>query len=229
MMREAIEHLERELSRRAFLKKAATGAGIAFFWERFGMKFASAQSSTTDPKAVFSAIGNIVIPVDEDPGWATFEPEISQYALDVMVKQVFLRGNELAFQGVLDTFRVMNEIPPMINYATIQFLQMSQTLQAKYLGDIFTGQFENDGVQDILFLAAFVGIFSTKAVFFSNFPNHLAIPGAEFQVRPSGPQKTGWEIMNFKGPIGPEEENALRAKYMDAEILPGVDPKNPYL
>jgi hypothetical protein len=35
--------------------------------------------------------------------------------------------------------------------------------------------------------------------------------------------------MNFKGPIGPSEEESLRARYMNVPVIPGVDPRNPYI
>jgi hypothetical protein len=40
--------------------------------------------------------------------------------------------------------------------------------------------------------------------------------------------KTGWQIMGFKGPVGPAEEAQLRARYSNITVNPGVDPKNPY-
>ena len=35
--------------------------------------------------------------------------------------------------------------------------------------------------------------------------------------------------MRFKGPVGPEEEEQLRAKAADAPELPGVDWRNPFI
>jgi hypothetical protein len=236
--REALRELEKEVSRRAFISKFIKGAGAVAVFDRFGEKlFADEQSKQNDkqavflptPYAVFSAIGNLVIPVDQDPGWATFEPDITQYGLNVMAGQVFLGGNGLAFQGLQSTLSAMNEIPVAINYSPTPFLEMGEPEQARYYTDILTGQFENDGVQDILNFAALFGLVSTKATFFSNFPRHLAQPGAEFQVLPPSPVKTGWDIMRFKGPVGPEEEKQLRDKYFNAEELPGVDLRNPYI
>jgi hypothetical protein len=230
MMREAIELLQKEMSRRSFFKRSAQVAGIGVFWDQFGDRlFGQSKAATTDPKAVYSAIGNIVIPVDSDPGWATFEPGISDYGLNVFLKQAILAGNDLVFQGLLGTFVAMNEMPPLINYNISRFLDMNESTRTEYFGNILSGQFENTGAQDVLFLATFVGMFSTKAVFFSNYPNHLATPGAEFQVRPSTPIKTGWDIMGFRGPVGPDEENQLRQRYINAEELPGMDPKNSYI
>jgi hypothetical protein len=230
-MRQAIEQAHAEFSRRGFFKRTAQAAGIGLFWERFGARM-FAQTSSTDPKAVYGAIGNIVIPVDEDPGWATFEPGISDYGLNIFVPQVLLGGGQqasLTFQGVLGTLIALNETPPLIGFSTSSFLGMSEQLQSQYIGNILSGQFESYGVQDILFTGAFVSIFSTRAVFFSNYPNHLATPGAEFQVLPASSVKTGWDIMGFRGPVGAAEEKQLRDKYANHQVLPGMDPNNPYI
>ena len=229
-MRQAIEQLQLELSRRGFLKRTIQAAGIGLFWDRFGERLYG-QTSTTDPKAVYSAIGNIVIPVDEDPGWITFEPGISDYALNTFVPQVLLGGGDmskLTIQGVLATLMAFNDLPPLIGYSTAPFMGMTEALQSQYFGNILSGQFENYGVQDILFTAAFVSVFSARAVFFSNYPYHLATPGSEFQVLPAAKVRTGWDIMGFRGPVGPAEEKQLRDKYANHQVLPGVDPNNPY-
>ena len=232
-MRGALQEVEKEVSRRAFLKKVIKGAAAATALDRFGAKLFGAeiarQADGFNPAAVFSAAGNLVIPVDEDPGWATFEPEITQYGMNVTALQLFLGGNRLAFQGFLGTLVAFNEMPPAIGYAPMPFLQMTESAQAKYFADALTGQFENDGVQDLLGVAAFLSLASTKATFFSNFPRHLATPGAEFQILPASRVKTGWDIMGFRGPIGAEEEKALREKYYDIEVLPGIDRRNPYI
>ena len=190
MMREAIESLQKELSRRAFLKRTVQAAGIGLFWDRFGDRL-FAQQSNTNPVAVFSTIGNIVIPVDQDPGWATFEPGITEYGINVMIRQVLLAGNPLLFQGVMGSLIAFNELPPLTRFSPLPFVNMRESDQQQYFGGILTGQFEESGAQDVLFLAAFVSLFATKAVFFSNYPNHLATPGAEFQVRPPSDVKIG--------------------------------------
>jgi hypothetical protein len=233
-MRGALREIEKEVSRRAFLSRFVKGVGAVAALDRFGEKMFGAEPGKKEvdlltPVQVYSAIGNIVIPVDEDPGWATFEPEITQYGLTVMAGQVFLGGSTLALQGLLGALTAMNQIPVAIGYAPSQFLQMTLPGQIQFFTDIFTSQFENDGVQDILNLAALIGMVSVKATYFSNFPRHLATPGAEFQVLPPSPIKTGWDIMRFKGPVGPEEEIALRDRFFDAEELPGVDRRNPYI
>jgi hypothetical protein len=68
-------------------------------------------------------------------------------------------------------------------------------------------------------------------LFFLNFPRHRAVPNAEFQNLPSPPgtPKMGWEIMGFRGPVGPEEEKALRARAANAVEIPGVDWRNPWI
>lgn len=231
-IRRAIEKLHNEMSRRAFLTRSLQAGSVAVFWERFGEQLFGADrrggsaALVTDTKAVFSAMGNVVIPVDSDPGWATFEPQITDYALDVMLKQVLLGGDQLLFLGLMTTFTTFNEIPPLIDYGARRFLEMAVQEQSQYFADVLSGQFENDGAQDVLFLAAFVGLFTTKAVFFSNFPKHLPVPGAEYQVRPNDGVRTGWDIMGYRGPVGPEEEQQLREKYFNIEVLPGMDPKN---
>ena len=103
---------------------------------------------------------------------------------------------------------------------------MPTSAREKYFSDMLTGQFENDGYGDVLTFAYGLALISTKGTFFSNYPNHQAVPGAEFQIRPASDVKTGWDIMRLKGPVGPEEEKALRTKYFDAEELPGIDITN---
>lgn len=233
MMRESITLLQKELSRRSFLKGMTEAAGIGLFWDRFGSRlFAQNPPTTTDPVAVFSAIGNLVIPVDEDPGWKTFDPGITGYALNVMVKQALLGGgdqSQLSFQGVMGSLIAFNEIPPLINFGTVPFLQMPEPMQAQYFGGVLTGQFTASGAQDVIFLAAFVGLFAAKAVFFSNYPNHLAVPDAEYQVRPPSTVRTGWDIMGFRGPVGPEEETRLRQQRGRLQVIRGIDPNNVYV
>jgi hypothetical protein len=106
---------------------------------------------------------------------------------------------------------------------------MSTAVQGQYMSDVLIGNFENDGVQDIL---AFGGIFlllATKMVFFQNFPHHLADPNSEFQQVLGNTPKTGFDIMGFRGPVGPAEEIALRAKAADAPEIPGIDLTNPFI
>jgi len=232
MIRNAMRELERALSRRDFVRMTVKGAGLVAAVDRFGEKLFGVQPSGAaddrTPLATYSAIGNLVIPVDEDPGWATFEPGISEYGLNVFLKQVFFAGDANVFQAILGTYNAFDEAPRQLGYGP-KFTQMNPDLQSQYFSDVLSGQFENDGLHDILFLAAFLAVFSTKAVFFSNYPYHLADPDSEFQVRPQTGVRTGWDVMRFKGPVGPEEEKALRKAYANIEVLPGVDPTNPYI
>ena len=225
--REAMMAAAEHLSRRAFFKRTVKAAGIGLFCDKFGPQLAA--QAPADPKAVMSAMGNIVIPVDNDPGFATFEPGISDYALNVMTKQVLLGGNELLFGGVLGTMSAFNDIPFLIGYGTRRFLEMPPDLQSTFYAQVLQGGLENYGVQDILFTAAFVGLFSSKATFFSNYPYHLAKPDSEFQILPANKVTTGWDIMGYRGAVGPEEERRLRARYKDHKVNPGMDPNNPYI
>lgn len=227
MNREAMMAAAEHLSRRAFFKRTVKAAGIGLACDKFGPRLFG--QTAADPKAVLSAMGNIVIPVDNDPGFATFEPGISDYALNVMTKQVLLGGNEVLFQGVAGTLSAFNEIPFLVGYGTRRFLEMPDTLQSTFYAQILQGGLENYGVQDILFTAAFVGLFSSKATFFSNYPYHLAKPDSEYQILPANKPKTGYDIMGFRGPVGPDEETSLRAKYKDHKVNPGMDPNNPYI
>jgi hypothetical protein len=231
-IRASLVEMER-VSRRSFFTSLIKGVGIASAFDKFGPGLFAADSEksaaeTRLPYLVYSALGKLTIPVDEDPGWATFEPGITAYGVDVFVRQVLLGGNFLAFLGFLNSLSAINEVPVLTGYGP-RFLNMSPSAQDKYYSDMLTGQFENDGVQDILGFASGLTLISTKGVFFSNYPQHLAVPGAEFQVRKPFPVKTGWDIMKLKGPVGPEEEKQLRDKYFDSEELAGVDPTNPYI
>ena len=225
--RSSLVEVER-VSRRSFFSSLLKGVGIAAAFDRFGSDLFGQQTDPRLPYKVYSALGNLVIPVDQDPGWATFEPGITDFGVDVFVRQVLLGGNFLAFLGFLNSLSAINEVPVLTTYGP-RFLNMSSVAQDKYFSDMLTGQFENDGVQDILGFASGLSLISTKGVFFSNYPLHKAIPGAEFQVRPPHAVKTGWDIMQLKGPVGPDEEKTLRARFFESQELPGVDPTNKYI
>jgi hypothetical protein len=226
--------LEREVSRRGFLSGVMRGTGIISGLGTLAGHIAAAE--TGRPKAdggrlpyrVLSAIGQIVIPVDQDPGWETFEPGITDFALDVFVGQVFLNGNETAIGGFKDGLELFNSIPISIAYDR-EFLEMIPSGRAKYFSDILTRQFENDGAQELLDFIFILSLVATKAVFFSNYPRHRAQVGAEYQIIPPSSLRTGWDIMRWKGPVGPEEEAALREKFIDTPVAPGVDRNNPYI
>jgi len=228
-IRSTLEALEQQITRRSFVCGMVKGAGLAAVFDRFGPRlFAQQQSDPRLPYNVFSAIGNVVVPVDEDPGWATFEPGITNFGVDVFVRQILLGGIYPAFLGFLNSLIALNEAPVIATYGP-RFLDMTEAAQTKYYGDILTGQFENDGFGDVLGYASGLSLVSTKGTFFSNYPRHLAVPGEEYQVRPPSPVKTGWDIMGYKGPVGPQEESELRAKYFNTEELPGVDPDDIYI
>jgi hypothetical protein len=228
--RESILELHADLSRRGFFRRTVKAAGIALFWDRFGNKMFGQSPSTTDPQAVLSGLGNVIVPVDSDPGWASWEPGITKYAWQSFVPQVLLGGNPLLYSGIGGVLQAFNDLPPMLGYSTVPFLKMDPGPQSQYYGDVLEGGFESFGTQDVMFLAAFVGLFAAKAVFYSNYPNHLAIPGAEFQSPPPPtPIPTAWQSIGFKGPVSQAEEAVLRAKYANVTILPGMDPNNTYI
>lgn len=221
-----------EVSRRGFLASALKGVS-AITLGPAAMRALAAEKDRKKadsrlPYDVISAMGQAIIPVDDDPGWATFDPDISNYCLDVFIGQVFLNGSSLAIGGFKQGLELMNEIPVTIQYGR-RFLEMNEPAKLRYFSDILVSQFENDGVQEILDFIFILSLVGVKATFFSNFPRHRANFGAEFQVLPPSSIKTGWDIMRWKGPVGPDEERALRAKYIDTPELPGVDPNNPYI
>lgn len=227
MIREALSELDAKFSRRALFHTFMKGAGLVAALDHYGPSlFAAAE--TRIPYLVYAAIGDIVIPVDEDPGWATFEPAITPYGVDVYVRNVLLGGNFLAFQGFLATMTALNQLPILATYGQA-FLSMNQVRRGQFFGDVLTGKFENDGFGDVAGFSVGLSLLSTRSVFFSNFPNHLEYPNSEYQVRKPIGVKTGWDIMQLRGPVGADEEKQLRAKYFDAEELPGVDPSNQYI
>ena len=230
MIREGLHELETKFSRRAFFNGLIKGAGLVAAYDLCGPKlFAVGENeNATLPYQVYSAIGNIVIPVDDDPGWATFEPAITSFGVDVFVKQILLGGNFLAFVGFLSTISALNQLPLIANYA-FPFLSMTINMQNQYYSDLLTGKFENAGYGDVAAFASGLALLSTKATFFSNFPDHLAYPNSEYQVRNAKPFKTGWDIMGLRGPVGAAEEAQLRAKFFNAVEIPGVDPTNQYI
>jgi hypothetical protein len=90
----ALPEMERVFSRRALFLKIAKGAGVLAAYDRFGLKLfgeTAAQDTANFNQAlvILSAFGQMVIPVDQDPGWATFDPAITLYTLDVYLRQVY--------------------------------------------------------------------------------------------------------------------------------------------
>ncbi len=230
-MTRELQALRDEVSRRGFLASALRGVGAITFGPAVARALAANPEKRADarlPYDVLSAMGRTIIPVDDDPGWATFEPDITNYCLDVFIGQVFLNGSSLAIGGFKQGLELMDEIPVTIQYNR-RFLEMNESARLRYFSDILVSQFENDGVQEILDFIFILSLVAVKATFFSNFPRHRAVPGAEFQVLPASNVKTGWDIMRWKGPVGQEEERALRARYFDSPEIPGVDPNNPYI
>lgn len=226
MWREALRTVDLEFSRRSFLKRTWTAAGLAAFFERSGPElFAAAEDI---PYRVMGAMGDLVIPVDEDPGYRTFDPEISRYALDGFVQHVVLAGARGGLDLVKGALTAMNNAPVEVDYGP-RFLDMRLGQREQYFTDCLAGNFENDGYGDLLGFASFIGLFVSKAVFFSNFPNHLANEGEEFQIFKASSIRTGFDIMGFRGPIGKKEEDALREKFLGIEVLPGIDRSNPFL
>lgn len=232
-VRESFVALEQAVSRRSFFGHLLKGAGVVAAYDRFGGKLfgitpTESASNYQQALQIFGAFGRLVIPVDQDPGWATFEPGITEYGLNVYIRQVFNLGNNLAFDGFAQAVVSFNEIPPMITYGP-KFLDMNTDAQGTYLYNILSGNFENDGVSDILSFAAIFMLLGCKQTFFLNYPKHLAVPGSEFQVLTGNNPKTGWDIMGFRGPVGPAEEAQLRARSAGAIEYPGVDLRNPYI
>jgi len=233
LIRESLVECESEFSRRGFLRTLVKGVGIVAAYDNFGPKLFADNSGLPLPYQVFGALGRLVIPVDQDPGWETYEPDITQFGVDVFVGRVLLNGNFLAFLGFLNCLTAVNNIPVQTTYGPV-FLEMLVGQQSQYFSDILTGRFENDGFGDLVGFAGGLSLIATKGTFFSNYPLHRPLVDAngaitEFQVRPPHPQKTGWDIMGLKGPVGPEEEKALRDRYTGIKEIPGVDPSNPYI
>jgi len=234
--RKAFLDMERTVSRRSFfgtvLKSIAVGAGSIAALDRFGPRLFGESQTPADQfntgLKILSGFGQMVIPVDADPGWATFEPDITMYALDVYIRQVFNLGVDLAFNGFLQAMNAFNTIPPLIGYAPT-FLEMTPAGRHQYLADILIGNFEHDGVQDIVAFAGVFQLLGVKMVFFQNFPRHIADPNAEFQNVLGNNPKTAWDIIQFKGPVSAAEETVLRARAAGAPELPGVDLRNPLI
>jgi hypothetical protein len=230
--RESFLDLHAHLSRRGVFRRTVQAAGIALFWDKFGGEAMaqSAATTATDPIAVLSAMGNVIIPIDSDPGWASWDPGISQYAFNSFVPQVLLGGNPLLNPSIASAFQMFNTLPNTLGYSVNPFLSMNLAAQTQYYGDVLEGGFTNYGTQEVMFVAAFVALFACKAVFYSNYPNHLAIPGQEFQSpAPATKIPTAWTTIGFKGPVSQVEEAALRAKYAGAVLVPGMDPTNNYI
>ncbi len=229
----ALAEMEKTLSRRALLMNIGKGLGVVAAYDRFGPRLFGATPQTDRQNylqalQIFGAYGRMVIPVDQDPGWATFEPDITVYGLDVFIRQVFNLGHDLAFNGFTQAVVAFNELPPVIRYGR-KFLDMSLDAQAQYVTNILLGAFENDGVADILGFGNVFMLLGCKQTFYQNFPKHIPTPGAEYQQVLGNNPKTGWDIMGFRGPVGPEEEKDLRARSLNAPEVPGVDWRNPLI
>src|SRR5579859_1397600 len=115
----ALAEMEKVLSRRAFFMKVGKGLGVVAAYDRFGPKLFGTTPATDDANyhqslQIFSAYAQMVIPVDDDPGWATFEPDITVFGLDTYIRQVFNLGNDLAFNGFTQAVVAFNYLPPII-------------------------------------------------------------------------------------------------------------------
>jgi hypothetical protein len=235
--REALVEMERVLTRRALFGKLAKGAGAAAAWDLFGPKiFGQTVSPVLITQAkllpqalpVMSAFGQMVVPVDDVPGWATFEPGITTYALDVYIRQVFNLGNNYSFNGYLTALLGFNNLPPTVSYGPT-FLNMDLATRGQYLIDVLEGNFENEGTQDIMAFGAIYMLLGAKMVFFMNYPHQLANPAAEFQQILGNNPPTAFDFMGYRGPVGQAEEITLRAAAAKAVTLPGIDPNDPYM
>jgi hypothetical protein len=230
--RQGLVAMEREFSRRGFFGLLAKGAVVAAAVDKLGPRLDAAIRMPIPDMAhalkVYSAIGNLTIPVDQDPGWSTFDPAISVYGMNTFVQQIFLANNNIAFSAYLDCLIFMDSVPATLGYNN-NFLTMGFPQQNQYLTDILAGNYDTDGWQDILNLAVNASVVSAKTTFYSNYPNHLATPGAEYQTLPPPTVRTGFYQMGLKGPVGPTEEAALRARFTGVQELPGVDTSNPYI
>jgi hypothetical protein len=162
------------------------------------------------------------------PGWATFEPGINTYTLDVYIRQVFNLGNNLSFNGYLTAALGFNNLPPTVSYGPT-FLEMNLATRGQYLIDVLEGNFENSGTQDIMAFGAIYMLLGIKMVFFSNYPHQLANPTAEFQQILGNNPPTAFDFMGYRGPVGQAEELALRAAAASAVTLSGIDPDDPYI
>jgi hypothetical protein len=225
-IREELIEMERVFSRRSFFFNVAKGVGVAAAYDKFGPSL-FAQTSFT-PDDVVSSFGNVIIPVDQDPGWKTFDPGITNYTLRTYLLQVYSNGNQVAFSGLLAAITAFNTLPVTIGYGPT-FLNMTVEAQGTYFANILTGIFENNGVQDILLFAGVYMMLAIKQVFYLNYPNHLPTPGAEFQVVPTTGIRTGWLQMQFAGPVQAAEETALRARNINNVEVVGIDLRNPYI
>ena len=223
--------MERQFSRRGFFGLLAKGLTMATAIETLGPRLKAAirtkRPDTAHALQVYSAIGNRTIPIDQDPGWATYDPAISKYGFNTYVYQIFLANNNIAFDAYQDTLIFLDAVPAVLG-GNANFLAMGPVEQDQYITDILSGNYDADGWQDILNLALNASIVSAKTTFYSNFPNHLAVAGSEFQSFPTN-VRTGFVQMGLKGPVGPVEEAALRAKFSGIQELPGVDTSNPYI
>jgi hypothetical protein len=235
--REALAEMERVLTRRALFGRLAKGVGAAAAWDLFGNKIfgqtvnpALITQAQLYPQAlpIVNAFGEMVIPVDDVPGWATYEPGITTYTLDVFIRQVFNLGNNLSYNGYLTAVLGFNNLPPTVAYGPT-FLNMNLAAQGQYLIDVLEGNFENEGTQDIMEFGAVFLLLGTKMVFFSNYPHQLANPTAEFQQILGNTPPTAFDFMGYRGPVGQAEELTLRAAAANAITLPGIDPNDPYI
>src|ERR1700704_2789483 len=122
-LRESLIECENEFSRRGFLRTLVRGAGIVAAYDNFRPKLFADNSSLGLPYQVFGALGRLVIPVDQDPGWETFEPGITTFGVDVFIRNVLLNGNYIAFLGFLSCLNALNNAPVAAVYGP-QFLNM---------------------------------------------------------------------------------------------------------
>jgi len=232
MNRQGLLEMEREFSRRSFFGLLAKWLIVGAALDKMKPPLQAAVRTRRPDAAlalkVYGAIANLTVPVDQDPGWATFEPEISIYGMNTFVFQIFLANNTIAFDAFQDCLVFMDSVPVTLGVNT-NFLDMNPSQQNQYVTDILAGNYNNDGWQDILNLAVNASVVSAKTTFYSNYPRHLANYGAEFQVPAPSNVRTGWVQMGLKGPVGQAEEATLRARFKDIQEVAGIDTRNPYI
>src|ERR1700722_13354039 len=203
-----------ELNRRDFVKQTVAGTAVLAGVSASALEAAAA--APMDPnKQIVSALGSVFVPSKPgDPGYKELEAHgITDYVMEKL--------------PVTDSLDAFNTSAKQF-FDGKAFLDLDDKQREQYLALIVEGNKIADAEQRARLQAFYRGARSRiLRVYYSNYPaNQVKLNAAgEAILRPGDTHQisnpnlfkdkklvTGWDIAGFKGPLGGEEEEQLRAK-----------------
>ncbi|MBX3279331.1 MAG: twin-arginine translocation signal domain-containing protein [Acidobacteria bacterium] len=207
---------EKRVSRREFLKRSSAGgvAAAVIPGAPIAAMGESAASVQVDRRAIFAALGDVLIPTDPgDPGYRSLEPyKITE---EVMKGLSAIRDADLdAFNSASGDF-----------FDGRVFLQLTESQRADYLRLIIDGSQFADKARlrtlQRIYRQTRTRVFD---VYYRNYPENVIArdaggvpilkPGDRHQITNPNTRRlrTGWDVTGFRGQMTWEEEVAARAR-----------------